>query len=280
MREIFDKLEFRAFSYEDDPEAIVDMHRCAETLEGSWFDATSTCKLHSKLITKIPGSSWVVTYGNMIFAHADLVKASTGEGVVIAWRVHSDYHFPQVIKKMLEGLKAEAAKRECVGLLIFGDNPNIVSDLNMAGCKPDREYAYARSSECETGLILEHKPINIHPDDIKRHDLQPFLGSPLPAAYLTYRATMAAEQGLFHFRRPALYEINFSNHSYIASFDGREWHVFKKGSFKGDKEAISSILKTIASINPSRILLSAAAMEASDLIPASDGVYYDFFVQI
>lgn len=280
MREIFDKMEFRAFSYEEDPEAVVDMHRCAETLEGSWFDASGSCKLHAKLITKVPGSSWVVTYGNMIFAHADMVKAPTGEAVIIAWRIHSDYHFPQVVKKLIEGLKQEAGKRECSGLLIFGDNPEVVSDLNMIGCQPDREYAYVRSSECEKGLLLDHSLVKIHPDDVSRHDLHPFLGWPLPAAYLNYRATMAAEQGLFHYRRPAHYEINYSNHTYLASFDGREWHVFKKGNFKGDKEAVASILKTIASLNPARILLSASAMEAAEMIPASDGVLYDFFLQI
>lgn len=280
MREIFDRIEFRAFSYEEDPEAVVDMHRCAETLEGSWFDASNSCKLHAKLVTKVPGSSWVVTYGNMIFAHADMVKSSTGEAVIIAWRIHSDYHFPQVVRKLLEGLKQEARKRDCIGLLIFADNPLVVSDLNMAGCHPDREYAYARSSECESGDLLKHEKISIHPDDVARYDLHPFLGSPLPATYLNYRATMAAEQGLFHFRRPAHYEMKFAEQSYIASFDGREWHVFKKGNFKGEKEAVASILKTIASINPSRILLSASAMEAAEMIPASDGVLYDFFLQI
>lgn len=280
MREIFDQMEFRAFSYEEDPEAVVDMHRCAETLEGSWFDASNTCKLHSKLITKVPGSSWVVTYGSIIFAHADLVKTATGEAVIIAWRIHTDYHFPQVVRKLLEGLKQEARKRECIGLLIFCDNQTVVSDLNMAGCQPDREYAYVRTNECEKGIILENSKIDIHPDDVSRYDLQPFLGSPLPAPYLNYRATMAAEQGLFHFRRPAHYEIKYGINSYIGSFDGREWHVFKKGDFKGDKEAVASILKTIGSINPARILLSASAMEAAEMIPASDGVLYDFFLQI
>ncbi|MFZ5950725.1 MAG: hypothetical protein ACOYXC_08465 [Candidatus Rifleibacteriota bacterium] len=280
MREVFDKMEFRAFSYEEDPEAIVDMHRCAETLEGSWFDATGTCKLHAKLITKIPGSSWVVTYGNMIFAHADLIKSASGEGVVVAWRVHTDYRYPQVVRKLFEGLKDEARKRNCIGMLIFADRPEVVADLNMIGCQPDREYAYARSSECENGVILESTPISIHPDDVIRMSLHPFLGSPLPATYLNYRATMASEQGLYHFRRPAHYEIKYSIKSYVASFDGREWHVFKKGDFKGDKEAIASIVKTIASLNPSRILLSASAMEAADIIPASDGVLYDFFIKI
>lgn len=280
MREIFDKMEFRAFSYEEDPEAVVDMHRCAETLEGSWFDNSATCKLHAKMITKVPGSSWVVTYGSMIFAHADLIKTSSGEGVVVAWRVHSDYHFPQVVRKLLEGLKQEARKRECVSLLVFADNPETVSDMNMVGCNPDREYAYARSCECESGLILESEAISIHPDDMPKLGLQPFLGSPLPATYLNYRATMGAEQGLFHFRRPAHYEIKIGLNRYIASFDGREWHVFKKGDFKGDKEAAASIIKTIASINPARILLSASAMEAAAMIPASDGVLYDYFLQI
>ncbi|GAB4272171.1 MAG: hypothetical protein Kow0029_10570 [Candidatus Rifleibacteriota bacterium] len=280
MREIFDKLEFRPFSYEEDPEAVVDMHRCAENLEGSWFDAENTCKLHSKLIIKSPGSSWLVKYGNMVFGHADLVKCPTGEAVVIALRIHTDYHYPQVVRKMVEGLKEQARKRECSGIIIFGDNSEVISDIAMIGLSPDREYSYARPIECETGLVLEYKQIDIHPDDVVRHDLYPFLGTPLPAQYLSYRATMAAEQGLFHYRRPLYYEIKFGINTYIASFDGREWHIFRKGNFKGDREAIASLLKTIATINPSRILLSAAAMEAAELIPASDGVLYDYFISL
>lgn len=280
MREIFDKIEFRAFSYEEDPEAVVDMHRCAETLEGSWFDGEASCKLHSKLVTKSPGSTWVVTYGKIIFAHADLIKTKTGEGIVFAWRIHSDYHYPQVVRKLFEGLKEEARKRECTGLVIFGDNSDVISDVSMLGFQPDREYSYAKTSDCEKGLILEYSQTNIHPDDVASKDLHPFLGSPLPATYVNYRATMAAELGLFYYRRPVHYEINFGINTYVASFDGREWHIFKKGQFKGEKEAISSLIKTAATINPARILLSNAALEAAELIPASDGVLYDYFQKL
>ncbi|MGM0598607.1 MAG: hypothetical protein ACQETH_02205 [Candidatus Rifleibacteriota bacterium] len=281
MREIFDNMVFRAFSYEDDPEAIVDMHRCAETLEGSWFDAALTCKLHSKMVTRTPGSTWVVTYGNIIFAHADLIKSITGEAVIVGWRIHTDYHYPQVARKLLEGLKLEANKRKATGLIIFADNSEVVSDLSMIGCRPDREYAYIRPGECEKGIVLDCEKIDIHPDDLTNQGLYPFLGSPLPPAYLNYRAVMAAEQGVFHYRRPSLYQITVDQQEvYIASFDGREWHVFKKGDFKGDKDLIASLLKTIASINPARILLNKAAIEAAEVLPATDGVLYDYYKKI
>ena len=280
MREIFDNMVFRAFSYEEDPEAIVDMHRCAETLEGSWFDGPLTCKLHSKMIARTPGSTWVVTYGNIIFAHADLIKSITGEAVIVGWRIHTDYHYPQVARKLLDGLKLEAVKREATGLIIFADNSEVVSDMSMIGCRPDREYAYIRPGECEKGIVLESEKIDIHPDDVADHNLFPFLGTPLPPAYLNYRAVMAAEQGVFHYRRPALYRISVDQQVYIASFDGREWHIFKKGDFKGSKSLIASLIKTIASINPARILLNKAAIEAAEVIPATDGVLYDYYKKI
>jgi hypothetical protein len=280
MQEIFDQLEFRLFSYEEDSEAVVDMHRCAENLEGAWFDAPNSCRLHAKVVTRTPGSSWVVTYGNIIFAHVDMSKNPNQEGVAFAWRIHTDYRYPQVARKLLEGLKFEARKRQYKGLLIFADNSDAISDLAKIGCQPDREYSYVRTSECEQGEVLKYESIKIHPDDIARMELVPFLGSPLPAAYLNYKAVMAAEQGLFHYRRPALYEIKQQNDSYTASFDGREWHIFKKGFFKADKTIISSLLKTIDAINPARILLSASAIEAADIIPASDGVLYDYFIEL
>jgi hypothetical protein len=280
MREIFDQLEFKLFSYEEDSEAVVDMHRCAETLEGAWFDAANSCRLHAKLVTKVPGSTWVVTYNNIIFAHADLIKNANNEAVILAWRIHTDYHYPQVARKLLEGLKNQAAIRNCSGMIIFGDNEEVISDLAMLGCSPDREYSYVRASECEKGIVLEHEKIEIHPDDINNYDLQPFLGPPLPPAYITYRAVMAAEQGLFHYRRPALFKIGFNNKEYVSSFDGREWHVFRKGNFKADKEAIGSLIMTIASIQPARILLTSQAIEAAEIIPASDGVLYDYFLEL
>jgi hypothetical protein len=280
MREIFDNMVFRALSYEEDPEAIVDMHRCAETLEGSWFDIPVTCKLHAKVVTRTPGSSWVVTYGNIIFAHADLIKSITGEAIIVGWRIHTDYHYPQVARKLLDGLKLEAVKRQATGLIIFADNSEVVSDMSMIGCRPDREYAYIRPGECEKGIVLDWEKIDIHPDDLTDHELYPFLGSPLPPAYLNYRAVMAAERGVFHYRRPALYKITIDQQTYIASFDGREWHVFKKGNFKGDKGLIASLIKTISSINPARILLNKAAIDAAEVIPASDGVLYDYYHKI
>ena len=77
MQEIFNQLQFRAFEYEEDAESVTDMHCCAETLEGSWFDKTETCKMHAKIVARVPGSSWAVAYNTVIFAHADLVTQLT-----------------------------------------------------------------------------------------------------------------------------------------------------------------------------------------------------------
>jgi hypothetical protein len=47
-----------------------------------------------------------------------------------------------------------------------------------------------------------------------------------------------------------------------------------------DKEAIGSLIMTIASIQPARILLTSQAIEAAEIIPASDGVLYDYFLEL
>ena len=52
MQDIFNKLELRPFSYEEDAESVADMHCCAEVLEGYWFDKAETCKMHSKIVEK------------------------------------------------------------------------------------------------------------------------------------------------------------------------------------------------------------------------------------
>ena len=117
MQEIFNQLQFRAFEYEEDAESVTDMHCCAETLEGSWFDKTETCKMHAKIVARVPGSSWAVAYNTVIFAHADLVKMPNGEAHVIYWRIHESYTYPEVAKILLDGLKMEAKKRECSHLI-------------------------------------------------------------------------------------------------------------------------------------------------------------------
>ncbi len=277
MQEIFKKLEFRPFSYEEDPEGIADMHCCAEVLEGSWFDRSETCKMHVKIVVKSPGSSWVLSYGSVIFAHADLVKLPTGEACVIAWRIHENYRYPQVARLLLQGLQREAGKRECSGLIIFAENSRVDEELKMLGLSPDRTYQYVDPAMVDHGKILRYERVVMHPDDIKNRNLSPFLGSPLPPSYIMHRAYLGADYAVFRHSKPATFEIYRKNETYLACHDGREWHVFKEGDFKPEKEVIASVLKTISSLQPGRILLSHKACEAADLIPINDGVYHDYF---
>ncbi len=277
MQEIFKKLEFRPFSYEEDPEAVADMHCCSEVLEGSWFDRSETCRMHAKIVVRSPGSSWVLSYGSVIFAHADLIKQPTGEASIIAWRIHENYRYPQVARLLLEGLSREARKRECSGLIVFAENSRIIEELGMLGMQPDRNYHYADISAVEHGKILRSERVIMHPDEISALGLHQFLGTPLPPSYILQKAYLGAEYGVFRHVKPATFEIFQKKDTYLACHDGREWYIFKKGDFKPDKDVISSVLKTAASLVPGRILLSEKAFEAADLIPINDGVYHDFF---
>lgn len=277
MQEIFNSLKFRAFSYEEDPEGVADMHCCNEVLEGSWFDKSETCKMHSKVVVRSPGSSWVLAYDKVIFAHADLVKAADKTGIVIAWRIHENYRHPQIVRLMLEGLSEQARKRECSGLLIYADIGKIEEELAMVGMQPDREYRYADTAAVDKGRILRSQRVVLHTDEIAGLNLLPFLGSPLPPPYIIQRAFMGSDYGVFRHTKPDTFEIFHQENTYLASHDGREWHVFRQGDFKGEKEIIPSVLKTVASLKPGRIMLSDRAFEAAELIPLNDGVYHDYY---
>ncbi len=277
MQEIFKKLEFRAFSYEEDPEAVADMHCCSEVLEGSWFDRSETCRMHAKIVVRSPGSSWVLAYGTVIFAHADLIKMPSGEASIIGWRLHENYRHPQVARLLLEGLSREARKRECSGLIIFAENARINEELGMLGLQPDRNYSYADVSAAEHGRILRNERVVLHPDEIPSLDLHPFLGAPLPPAYVMQRAYLGADYAVFRHSKPATFEFYQKDLTFLACHDGREWYIFKKGDFKPEKDVVSSVLKTAASLLTGRILLSEKACEAAELIPITDGVYHDFF---
>lgn len=277
MQEIFKKLEFRAFSYEEDPESVADMHCCAETLEGSWFDRSDTCKMHAKIVVRSPGSSWVLAYGGVIFAHADMIKLPTGEASVIAWRIHENYRYPQVVRQLHEGLAREARKRECSGMILFADRAQTDEELSMLGMQPDRRYHYVDVSAAEHGKVLRHERVVLHPDDIAGLNLFPFLGIPLPPSYFLHRAYLGADYAVFRHVKPATHEFFHKGNTFLACHDGREWCIFKKGDFKPDKDVISSVLKTAASLQPGRILLSEKACEAAEMIPINDGVYHDYF---
>mgnify|MGYP000951251481 CR=1 FL=1 len=277
MHEIFNNLKFRPFSYEEDAEGVADMHCCAEVLEGSWFDRSETSRMHSKVVVRCPGSSWVLSYSTVIFAHVDLIKTIDNTAIAIAWRIHENYRFPQVVRLLLDGLSEQARKRECSGILIFADNIKVEEELAMIGMQPDRTYHYADITGVETGRMLRSQRVVLHPDDINALNLQPFLGSPLPPNYIVQKAFMGADYGVFRHCKPDTFEIFHQDNTYLACHDGREWHIFRQGDFKGEKEIIPSVLKTAAAQKPGRIMLSDRALEAAELIPLNDGVYHDYY---
>lgn len=88
---------------------------------------------------------------------------------------------------------------------------------------------------------------------------------------------MGADYAVFRHCKPDTFEIFQQENTYLACHDGREWHIFRKGDFKGEKDIIPSVLKTAASLKPGRIMLSDKALEAAELIPLNDGVYHDYY---
>ena len=282
MLEVINRMEFRAFVYDEDSESVVDMHRCAEVLEGSWFDAAHTCKANAKIVAKTPGSSWVVAYDSMVFAHADLIKINDTDAIISGWRVHEDYHHPLVCKKLFDGVCNKARERGYKNLLIYADNHKVDESMSKLLLKEDRNYSWVNIADLETGMILPHERAMIHPDEIIDSQLLPFLGSPLPPSFILNRAYMAADYKVFSHTRPQTFAINSGIKTYIACHDGREWHIFRKGDFKGEAQIILSLLKTISTLTngPSRIMLSTKALETTNLTPSHNGVLKDYYVSL
>lgn len=280
MQEIFNQLQFRPFEYEEDAESVTDMHCCAETLEGSWFDKTETCKMHAKIVARVPGSSWAVAYNSVIFAHADLIKMPNGEAHVIYWRIHESYTYPEVAKILLEGLKKEAIKRECTNLIIFADNPQVDDNMELLGLQPDRKYAYINPEDVTKGKVLRNERVVIHENDVQSLNLRPLIGIPLPPDYLMQRAYLGADYAVFRHTKPNTFEIYRKKQTFLACHDGREWFVFKKGDFKVEPEAIASILKTLASLQPGLIMLSEKALELAEIVPTNYAYYDDYCIPL
>lgn len=280
MQEIFKQLRFRPFSYEEDAESVTDMHCCAEVLEGSWFDKTETCKMHSKIVVRAPGSSWAVAYNSVIFAHADLVKQANGEAFVIYWRIHENYTYPEVAEILLDGLKKEAIKRECSNLIIFADHPSVDRHMAFIGLRPDRKYMYINPINVEKGKVLRNERVVLHENDVHSLQLRPFIGTPLPPDYLMQRAYLGADYAVFKHSKPNTFEIYSKKQTFLACHDGREWFVFKKGDFTVEPEMIPSVLKTLANLQDGLIMLSQRGMELAELTPVNEAYYNDYCIKL
>lgn len=282
MLDIIRQMTFREFVYEDDSEAVVDMHRCYEKLEGSWFDDSHTCRTHAKIVTRTPGSKWVIAFERMIFAHASLLKLDKNTAVVTAFRLHQDLRHPMVAKKLYDGLCQQATKRNYASIVFFADSYQAVENYKLFSLKTDREYRMVDILELDKGINLTAKPTMIYPEDFEQYNLKPFLGTPLPPEYIIERSILAAERRFFSFTKPQLFEIVVEPHVFIACHDGREWHVFRKGDFKAEPETVNSILTTISKAvsGSSKIMLNSKALNITGLVPVNDGVLYDYHVSL
>lgn len=277
MNNLLRRLEFREFSYEEDPESVVDMQRCREILDGGWLDSAETCRMNHKMVVRTPGSSWVLAFGHTIFGYADMVPAGDGTGCVITWRLHPDFRHPIVARKLLDGLTQQARLRNYSGLVFLADGEEMLTDLERIGLKRDRSYGWVQPADLEPGPKAESQPVSLTLDEAMGEALLPFLGPPLPPRFVLVRSFMAASYGVFHHARPALYRLRVQSVDYLACFDGREWFVFRKARHELDREAIRPILATLASLHSGRILLSKKAAEAAALPFQNDATLWDLF---
>ncbi len=287
MQEIFKNLEFRAFSYEEDAEAVADMHCSAETLEGYWFDKAETCKMHSKIIVKCPGSDWVLAYHTVIFAHVSLVRMNENELSAISVRIHENYRYPQVARALIDGIKREAIKRDTKAILIYADNAQIDECLRTIGVQPDRTYQYVNVGqpfdEQNNARILRSERVVYHQSDIPNMCLTPLLGVPVPHTYTLYRAIHGADYAVFSHEKPESFNIFAKNQRYFACHDGREWHLYKdlkEGDFKVEKETLPSLLNTLASLKQGQILMSRKLIESLEISPTNNREFNDYLIRV
>ncbi|MFZ2957830.1 MAG: hypothetical protein WA705_13165 [Candidatus Ozemobacteraceae bacterium] len=281
MEDLLRRLEFRPFSYEADPDSLVDMHRCREILEGSWLDDIDTCRMHHKMVTRACGSSWVIVVAKAIIGYADLVGMKDGSGVVCRWRLHSDFHHPRVAARLFQGLKEQAKIRSLNSLTFFADHPEVLTDLEEIGIKRDRSYQWIRpDQEEELGPEAPSATLNQPLSDFLEMDFRPFLGSPLAPGFLLARSFLAAEYGVFHHCKPLMIEITVDGVRFPACHDGREWFVFRTAKRPGDAQAIRPILANLAKNKPGRILMTQKAIELAKIIPASEEIFWDLYTDI
>lgn len=280
MDDILQLLKFREFSYETDPESLVDLHRCMETLEGGWFDRSETCRMHMKVVARTPGSSWVLALSGTIFGHADLLNYGNGTGLVPRWRLHPDFRHAKVAGKLLEGIKEKALARNYSAIIFFADSTEAATDLQSLSLRRDRSYHLYmpdRHSEIETAAVSPVESLSELP---VYSDISPFLGPPLLPAFVITRAVMGSDYGVFGFEKPRLYRITAVHKTYLACFDGREWFVFRTQKNREDRQALKPILNAIGKLHSGRILLSEKVLEALELKPSSDGIAWDFFTEL
>lgn len=278
MEDLIKRIEFRYFSFETDPEFVVDMHRCLEVLEGSWFDQEETFRMHQKMVTRACGSSWIAVIGRAVVGYADLLEATPGNGCVFSWRLHPDFRHPKIVKFMIEGLKEQAKKRGWSSLTILAGTADTLQDLEKIGLAKDRQYQWINLSEFDDPGLIEPEALQKTISEMLEEKFIPYLGTPLPPGFVLARAFMASDYGRFNYRKPRLFSLFLNGIMYTACFDGREWFVFRKGKDPADADHIKTVLGTLAGLHEGRILVSKGAIEKAELVAASEESVWDVFL--
>ncbi|MBF0547929.1 MAG: hypothetical protein HQM08_26065 [Candidatus Riflebacteria bacterium] len=282
MEYLIKQVTFRAFSYEIDPDFVVDMQRCREVLEGGWFDDPETCRMNHKIVLRAKGTSWVNSVARTIISYSDLVGDTGGDAWLTQMRFHPNLRHPKLVFGFLENLKKEARKREFQRLFVFADQQELCDDLSAIRIPIERQFQWISTNDVESDdqskLVVNKSDFFF--EGLSDFSMIPYMGPFLPPKLILSRSFMAASYGFISHQKPIFLEIKSENNLYFACFDGREWFVFRKEKTPEDLKAIKNVISALGESRPSKILLSTKAIEKTGLIPCSEKRYTLFSLPI
>lgn len=265
MEDLFRRIEFRQFSFETDPEFIVDMYRCKDVLEGGWFDNEEFCRMHHKIICRAKGSSWVGVLAKAVIGYADLLELSPGQGFIQNWAIHPNFRHPVVTNCLINGLREQGKKRGWNKLVFYSDKRESLEDIESIGIKRDRPYYKIKTVLQDPTGVVEETLNSSDLQSILSKPLLPFLGPPVSPDFFLSRAFLAGEYAVLNYRKPMIYSLTSQEIEYLGCHDGNEWAVFRTAKSPLDAENISSILSALERIFPGEISLSKGALEKTQI---------------
>ncbi|MBF0406015.1 MAG: hypothetical protein HQM10_01585 [Candidatus Riflebacteria bacterium] len=270
--------DFRAFSYETDPEYVVDMQRCREVLEGGWLDREETCKVNHKIVLRANGTSWILSVSRAIIAYADMIGDSSGNAWIQMLRIHSDFRYPKTTSRFLKEIQKQAEKRNLARIFIFSDRNETTCDLSQIGLSPERKFRWISTQDVDSldSLNLSSESISLDISELSDFNMHNFLGPNLNPKFIVARSFMAPSYDLFQHKKPLFIRFKCDFNEFLACFDGREWFVFRAEQRTDDLQAITPILSALNEIKSSVIRISENAIGKIGLVPSSDEVFADY----
>jgi len=288
MDHLLRHLDLRLFNYETDIQSIVDMSRAREVLEGGWLDDEGTTRLHTKVVMRAQGQSIVAAVSGTILAYADLFTGADGnEGHVSMLRLHPDFHLPQYLARVIEHILDLGRKRGMSGWVLHVDQAELRELLPTIGRQIDRDYyrvslAHGLPEQPHGAPVPKVDEASRELDTIVGEGWQWFLGRPVPPQFTFTRAFTAHGHAVRGYRPPAARRIAFADGpTYLGFFDGREWHLFRRGRHDRDAELSLPALAALANedVGPGPLCASTKVIETLQLESTEEATTWDVFLR-